>query len=157
MSLTLLQGPVSAFREHADAGTGTVHQGNVQVQFKRTAQFRIGNRAVTMAVAPDLVNGDAVTAAGKETGGAFRVIAVRNETTGMIYYEPYFPNWINGLLVLAPILLLPMFMIDAFAGFLFAICAGPLISIGGVINFLKAIPIKGAIAMVRAAPRAAAS
>jgi hypothetical protein len=52
-----------------------------------TTTFRIDNRPVSMVGAPNLIDGDVVTAAGVD-GAAFQVIALQNETTKTIQTIP---------------------------------------------------------------------
>jgi hypothetical protein len=161
MSMTVISGVVTGYRERADTSvTHTVNQNpnmssTVHVETKRTASFRIGNRAVFMNTAPNLMDGDLVTAAGKQTSGEFKVVAVRNETTSMIYWEPFVSDGWNLVLVTGPIWMLLLCFLDRGAGLFCAFLFGPFLTITGVWMYIKAIPTKGAIALLRATPRPA--
>ena len=79
--MNTIGGVVSGVRERAD-----VVGNRDQVQTQRSVHLRIGNRAAFMKSSPNLVDGDVVTAAGKD-GAEFRIVALRNDTTGVIYSE----------------------------------------------------------------------
>ncbi len=79
MGMTTISGTVSGVREQANV-TGN----REQVQTHRSVHFRIGNRPSYMKSSPHLMDGDVVTVAGKGSA-EFEIIALRNESTGVIY------------------------------------------------------------------------
>ena len=89
--IVTLSGSVSAVQLHqnvavaANVTPGTISSAPTAVY--RTMTFRIGNRPVSMDGAVSLIDGDLVTAAGVD-GNEFKVIALRNDTTRMVYTIP---------------------------------------------------------------------
>lgn len=79
MGITTLSGTVSGVREQAHI-TGD----REQVQTHRSVHFRIGNRPASMKSVPHLMDGDLVTVVGKDSP-EFEIMALRNESTGVIY------------------------------------------------------------------------
>ena len=148
MSLKLISGTVTGYRERVD-----VEADQHAARTTRTASFRIGSRSAFMNVVPSLVDGDPVAAAGKETGGEFRVIAVRNDTTNVYDYEGYLPMWAIGVLIAGPFEMLLLCLMDRSAGLICAFLFGPFLTIAGIYQFFKGIPVKAAIGMVTAAPK----
>jgi hypothetical protein len=79
MGMTTISGAVSGVREHTDVS------GNREtVQTSRSIHLRIANRPAYMKSCPNLMDGDVVTAVGKDSA-EFEIIALRNESTGVIY------------------------------------------------------------------------
>jgi len=111
MGMTTIYGTVSGLRERSD-----VVGNREQVQTQRSVHLRIGNRAAFMKSSPNLADGDMVTAAGND-GAEFQIIALRNESTGVLYTEinPLFAI-IGGIVV---VLISPIFFILIFPPFIF--------------------------------------
>jgi hypothetical protein len=111
MGMTTIYGTVSGLRERADV-TGNRNE----VRTQRSVHLRIGNRAAFMKSSPNLADGDMVTAAGKD-GAEFQIIALRNESTGVLYWEVNPLHAILGGIVV--ILISPIFFILIFPPFIF--------------------------------------
>ena len=109
MGMTTLGGEVSGLRERAD-----VVGNRREVQTQRSVHLRIGNRPAFMKSSPNLMDGDRVTAAGMD-GAEFRILALRNDSTGVLYWSvhPLF-SILAGLLT---ILLSPIFFFLVFPPF----------------------------------------
>lgn len=82
MGLTLVTGTVSLTREHNHV-SGTAE--NITTQ--RVTEFRIGNRPARFSGGLNLAPGDEVRAAGKDEA-ELEVIALRNDTTSVLYTAP---------------------------------------------------------------------
>jgi hypothetical protein len=79
MGMTTISGPVAGVRERTD-----VSGDRETVQTSRSIHLRIGNRPAYMKSSPNLMDGDVVTVAGKDSA-EFEIMALRNESTGVIY------------------------------------------------------------------------
>lgn len=96
MGLTLVTGPVSLTRERTQI-TATDNQ----VTTRTETEFRIGNRPASFAAGLNLAPGDEVRAVGKD-GAELQVLALHNQTTGVLYTVPCPPIWVIALMVLLP-------------------------------------------------------
>lgn len=123
MGMTTISGAVSGVREHTN-----VSGNRDQVQTSRSVHFRIGNRPAHMKSTPHLMDGDVVTVAGKDSA-EFEIIALRNESTGVIYQVVNPIMMIGGgivmilcsfpmaILVFPPLIIIPMGIYMIWKGF----------------------------------------
>jgi hypothetical protein len=136
MGMTTIYGTVSGLRERTD-----VLGNRNEVRTQRSVHLRIGNRAAFIKSSPNLADGDIVTAAGLD-GAEFHIIAIRNESTGVLYWEVNPLHAIIGGSVV--ILLSPIFFLLIFPPFI-------LIPLGGWMIW-KGIQAKNAEKLLRATP-----
>ena len=114
MGMSTISGTVGGMRERAD-----VSGNREQVQTQRSVHLRIGHRAAFMKSSPHLIEGDLVTAVGKD-GGEFEILALRNETSQVIYQAlnpvmamvggvlMIFCSLLLAILIFPPFILIPM-------------------------------------------------
>lgn len=100
MALTKISGLVSNFQQetvitssqHGRTGAGIIHSDKV-------INFRVDNKPVALKLKEnvDLTNGEQVTVVGKHKKGAFKGLALRNESTGVIYATKTWPALLGGI------------------------------------------------------------
>ena len=100
MGLTLVSGTISMLRERTTV-TGDAHS----VSTRQSTEFRIGDRPATLAAACNLTIGDKVTAAG-HAKAELTVLALRNDTTNVVYSIAPTPLWSIGFMVLSIVIAL---------------------------------------------------
>lgn len=83
-SPTLLTGAVTHL-ERITSTTGSMQNGNGQIRTDHVTTFRLDNRPVRFNGVPDLGANENATAAGYARNGIFDALAVRNESTGLVY------------------------------------------------------------------------
>lgn len=136
MGMTTISGAVSGVREQAHVS------GNREtVQTRHSTHLRIANRPSHMKNSANLMDGDVVTAAGIDRA-EFEIIALRNESTGVIYQvvNPMFQMGAGVVMILCA---LPM-VILIFPPFIFI----PL----GIYMIWKGWQVQSAINLLRATP-----
>jgi len=79
MALATLSGTASHIK-----GSVVIHGSNANIAQESSTHFRLGNRQVLMKSSIQLAEGDQVTVAGEDKA-EFHALALRNETTNLIY------------------------------------------------------------------------
>ncbi len=118
MSLTTLSGVVSGIR-HSTETEGHIGKGGGNVRTGQVLAFRIGDTSAQIKLkdVPDIRDGEQVTLAGHMKNGAFRALAIRNDTTRAVYGTAPMPGYIlGGLMVLVGIPLLLVIIGVVFIG-----------------------------------------
>jgi len=102
MALTLLSGAVSGVR-HSTETRGTVGRNGGSVKTGQVIAMRVGERSaqIKLADVPDLRDGDEVTLAGRDAGGVFKALALRNDRTGAVYSLPTTVGYLMGATLVA--------------------------------------------------------
>lgn len=149
MGLTLVSGTISMLRERTTV-TGDAHS----VSTRQSTEFRIGDRPATLAAACNLTIGDKVTAAG-HAKAELTVLALRNDTTNVVYSIAPTPLWSIGFMVLSPFAGIAVMLQDpswAFPGTILLL--GGLVFLPmGLIGMRKNGIVSSARRMVEQAPR----
>jgi hypothetical protein len=96
-SLETLAGVVTNVRALSTT-SGSMKKGDGQISTQHHMKFRIGNRAVTFSGSPNIGDGDAVTVSGKGSG-EFKAMALRNDSTGLVYKASLVPAIIGFIAV----------------------------------------------------------
>lgn len=142
MALSTLSGIAS----HLQRGSETVgHMGRDggSMHTKQLISLRVNGRPaeIKLVSLPALEDGEAVTLAGREKGGVFQALAMRNDATGAIYTLPTLATWLFG----AVALMLGLLLLVVLVGVVF---------IGvGLAALYVAYQHQQALALLRAAPR----
>lgn len=122
--------------------TGVVRSDRGSVRTDHEMWFRVGGRPALYKGVLSLADGDRVTLVGRDRGDAVMVVALRNESTGIVT-APAIRTWPMWLLIAIGVPLIP-FLIG-------------LLLIGlGVLGFVGNKQNKAMVAMLNAAPAAAA-
>lgn len=150
MGLALVSGTISMLRERTDVSVQ-----NEAVRTEVSSHFRIGNRPANLAGTFNLSVGDVVTAAGKDSA-EFQVLALRNDTTNMIYSVAVAPLRAIAFMLLLPVVAVAIMLQDpswAFFGGLLLLM-GMLTFPGGLYLLWKRSVIQSARQMVQQPARA---
>src|SRR5690606_25996199 len=86
-SLTLLSGTTSHVSRITNT-QGQMSNGQGQIQTRHQTTSRLDNRPAYFRGVVDLGEGEPASAAGIDRNGMFHALAVRNDSTGLICYEP---------------------------------------------------------------------
>lgn len=97
MSLVLVHGVVTALRERTH-----VTADSQSVKTESTTEFRIDQRPANLAATCNLTIGDKVVAAGHDKP-ELEVLALRNDSTNVIYSLGVTSTWALGAMLLMPI------------------------------------------------------
>lgn len=127
-SPTLLSGTVTHLDRMAST-SGEIRNGRGQIRTDHATSFRLDNRPVVFRGLADLGDGEPAVAAGYDRNGQFSALAVRNDSTGLIYHTTSLPYLLLGGFLLGIGLL--MMLAGVSFGFVLA-AAGALIARPGV-------------------------
>lgn len=146
MAVTMITGQATSIALGSDYSyAATANHGPVAIK-NQLVSMRLNNKPVLFRTRtlPSISEGDYVAAAGKQKAGTLEAMAVRNLTTGALYAPPTIVAMIMCIvLILIGIPLIPMLGIGlVFSGL-------------GVWILLRAIAVRRAVAMLKAAPAAA--
>jgi hypothetical protein len=150
MGLALVSGTISMLRERTDVSVQ-----NETIRTEVSSHFRIGNRPANVAGTFNLSVGDVVTAAGRDSA-EFQVLALRNDTTNMLYSVAVAPLWAIAFMLLVPVAGVAVMLqgpSEAFVGGMFLLmgmCTFP----GGLYLMWKRSVIRSAFRMVQQPARA---
>ncbi|MFN0243762.1 MAG: hypothetical protein ACKVWV_12800 [Planctomycetota bacterium] len=150
MSLSLVSGTITQLRERAE-----VRGDDKSITTHRATEFRIDNRPANFAAAFNASVGDKVTAVGKNSA-ELEVIALRNDTTNVIYFVGMAPLGGIAILLACPVIAIAVMLYDTSWAFLgFILLLGGFVSFpGGIYLLFKRRGVARAVRMVEQAPRA---
>lgn len=115
-SHSLLQGVVTHL-DRLSTTSGQMRNGHGQIQTNHATIFRLDNQPVLYEAYADLTVGDPATASGRVKNGQFCALAVRNDSTHLVYGQSMTGTLVlAGILVLVGLLTMPFGVIPLIAG-----------------------------------------